>query len=53
MQPKVSQLNDICTQLEGADGVDADEYTEIKKELADFNSLWSTVTEETAEEEKR
>lgn len=53
LQPKITQLNEMTTQMEGADGVDVNEFAEIKSELADFNSRWVVITEQTNEEEKR
>lgn len=53
LESKVSQLNNMTAQMEGADGVDSNEFAEVKSELADFNSRWSTATEQIKEEEKR
>lgn len=53
LQSKITQMNEMVGQMEGADGVDANEYAEVKSELADFDTRWSTVAEQTSEEEKR
>lgn len=53
LQPKIVQLKEMTTEMEGADGVDTNEFAEIKTELADFSTRWSTIIEQTKEEEKR
>lgn len=53
LQSKISQLREMSEQMEGADGVDANESEELKSELVAFNSRWSNVTEQIKDEEKR
>ena len=53
LQPKITKLNEMFGQMEGADGVDGNELAEIKSELANLDLRTSTVREETKKEEER
>ena len=53
LQPKITKLNEMFGQMDGADGVDGNELAEIKSELADLDLRTSTVREETKKEEER
>ena len=53
LQPKITELNELMSQVKDADGVDQDELSQLQTELKDFDSRFSTVTEQITEEEKR
>ena len=53
LQPKITELNELMSQMKDADGVDQDELSQLQTELKDFDSRFSTVTEQITEEEKR
>ena len=53
LQPKITELNELMSEMKDADGVDPEELSELQSELQDFDSRLSTVTEEINEEEKR
>ncbi|CAB4006965.1 dystonin-like isoform X1, partial [Paramuricea clavata] len=53
LQPKITELNELMSQMKDADGVDQDELFQLQSELKDFDSSLTTVTEQITEEEKR
>jgi septal ring factor EnvC (AmiA/AmiB activator) len=53
LQPKITELNELMSQMKDADGVDQDELSQLQSELKDFDSRLSTVTEQITAEEKR
>ena len=53
LQGKITELNEKNKEMAEAENVDPQEYKELQSELEDFNSRWSTVSEDVKEEEKR
>ena len=53
LQPKITEMNELMSQMKGAEGVDPEELSQLQVELADFDSRLSTVTEQISDEEKR
>ena len=53
LQPKITEMNELMSQMKGAEGVDPEELSQLQVELADFDSRLSTVTEQINDEEKR
>lgn len=53
LQPKITEINELMSQMKGAEGVDPEELSQLQAELADFGSRLSTVTEQIKDEEKR
>ena len=46
-------MNELMSQMKGAEGVDPEELSQLQVELADFDSRLSIVTEQINDEEKR
>ena len=53
LQPKITELNELMSQMKDAKGVDPEELSQLQSELKDFDSRLSTITEQITEEEKR
>ena len=53
LQPKITELNELMSQMKDAEGVDPEELSQLQSELKDFDSRLSTITEQITEEEKR
>ena len=53
LQPKITELNDLMSQMKDADGVDAEELSQLQSELSDFDSKLTTLNEDIKKEEKR
>jgi hypothetical protein len=53
LQPKIVEMNELMSQMKDADGVDAEELSQLQSELKDFDTRCSTVTENISAEAKR
>jgi predicted nucleic acid-binding Zn-ribbon protein len=53
LQPKITELNDLMSQMKDADGVDQDELSQLQTELKDFDSRKESVNDDINKEEKR
>ena len=53
LQPKITELRELMSQMKNADGVDPQEYSQLRSELSDFNSKMESLNEEISKEEKR
>ncbi|XP_028414728.1 nuclear anchorage protein 1-like isoform X2 [Dendronephthya gigantea] len=53
LKPKITELNELMSQMKDADGVDADELAQLQSELSDFDSKLETLNEDIKNEEKR
>ncbi len=53
LQPKITEMNELMSQMKDAEGVDPEELSQLQSELKDFDSQLSTITEQITEEEKR
>ena len=53
LQPKITELNELMSQMKDADGVDQDELSQLQSELKDFDSRKESVNDDINKEEKR
>ena len=53
VQKKIRQLQEMKGTMEGVDGVDPKEFSEIQAEVQDLNTRWITVTNDVDNEEQR
>jgi predicted nucleic acid-binding Zn-ribbon protein len=53
LQPKITALNELMSQMKNADGVDQDELSQLQTELKDFDSRKESVNDDISKEEKR
>lgn len=53
VQSKIGKLNEVNKKMSEAEDVDRQEFSEIQSELADFSNRWSTLIQQTKDEEKR
>ena len=53
LQPKITELNELMSQMKDADGVDQDELFQLQSELKDFDSRKESVNDDINKEEKR
>jgi predicted nucleic acid-binding Zn-ribbon protein len=53
LQPKITELNELMSQMKDVDGVDQDELSQLQTELKDFDSRKESVNDDINKEEKR
>ena len=53
LQPKVAELRELMSQMKDAEGVDPEEYSQLRSELNDFDVKLETLNEDIDKEEKR
>lgn len=53
VQIKIKQLQDMIVKMQGADGVDPKEFSEIQSEMQQLDSRWTTVKTDSESEEQR
>jgi prefoldin subunit 5 len=49
LQPKITQLNELMSEMNDADGIDPDELSQLQYELKEFDSRMESVNEDTAQ----
>ena len=49
LQPKITQLNELMSEMKDADGIDPDELSQLQYELKEFDSRMESVNEDTAQ----
>ena len=47
LQPKITELNELMSEMKDADGVDPDELSQLQYELKEFDSRMENVNEDT------
>ena len=53
LQPKITEMNELMSQMKDAEGVDPEELSQLQSELKDFDTRRSTVTEHITEQAER
>ena len=53
LQPKITEMNELMSQMKDAEGVDPEELSELQSELKEFDSKIGTLNENIKSEEKR
>ena len=53
LQPRITELNELMSQMKDADGVDQDELSQLQSELKDFDSKMDTLSDDISKEEER
>lgn len=53
LQPKITELRELMSQMKNAEGVDPQEYSQLRSELNDFDSKMESLNKEISKEEKR
>ena len=53
LQPKITELNELMSEMKDADGVDPEELSQLQSELKDFDSNIESLNEDMGKEEQR
>jgi peptidoglycan hydrolase CwlO-like protein len=53
LQPKIVEMNELMAQMKDADGVDAEELSQLQSELEEFDTKIGALNENISQEEKR
>ena len=53
LQPKITEMNELMSQMQNAEGVDPEELSQLQAELKDFDSRSEALNEDVGKEKKR
>ena len=53
LQPKITEMNELMSQMKDAEGVDPEELSQLQSELKDFDSRMDTLNDDISKEEDR
>ncbi len=53
LQPKITEMNELMSQMKDAEGVDPEELSQLQSELKDFDSRMDSLSNDISKEEDR